>query len=120
MYFQSEIEIREQLARFLAKEISLDTFEDWFAPRSWNFHQASSQVLREMVSEIELLLAEFSSRHLTEDDLRSRLGPFATSYRISFDTISSPVFNFTFTASESGSHQNLGQFFDIKAVAASL
>ena len=119
MYFQSEIEIREQIARFLAKEISLDTFEDWFAPRSWNFHQASSQVLREMVSEIELLLAEFSSGHLTEDDLRSRLGHFATVYRISFDTTSSPVF-FTFTASESGFHQNLGQFFDIKAVAASL
>ena len=32
------LEIRAQLARFLANEISMREFSNWFVPYSWNIH----------------------------------------------------------------------------------
>jgi len=48
---------------------SLDAFEDWFVARSWNIHQSGDQPSIDLVSEIELHLAEFSSGHWSEAEL---------------------------------------------------
>lgn len=80
MQFESELEVRRQLARHLSDAISLDEFEDWLVPRSWNFHKEASPSLQALVSEIELLLAEFSNGHRSEEELRRALLPLVTNY----------------------------------------
>jgi len=84
MMFQSDLEIRKQLGHYLNSGISLEDFEDWFVAHSWNYNEASNLILLELVSEIELLLAEFSSGHWTEDDLKERLRPFITTFTIDY------------------------------------
>lgn len=120
MLFDSELEIRGQLARYLSNEISLDDFEDWFVPRSWNFDAASTPSLQDMVSEIELLLAEYSNGHITEEDLRQKFLPFATSYKISYLLGGAPSSTIVLTSSESVFPRSLEQFSDIRAVVVPL
>ncbi len=75
MNFNSDLEIRKKISLYLANQISLDEFEDWFVAGSWNF-QKGTPALQELVSEVELLLAEFSNSHLSEKSLRNQLLPF--------------------------------------------
>ena len=72
-------EIREKLANYLAKKMSLADFEDWFVANSWNVHQSDNLEARNLVHGVELRLSELSSGHLTEDGLRKELAPFVTS-----------------------------------------
>lgn len=72
-------DIREKLARYLADEIPLAEFEDWFVQSTWDVRKQENQELREAVHSIELRLSEFSSGHLTEQALRKELKPFVTS-----------------------------------------
>ena len=72
MEFRSDAEIYEQLQSYLSGRISLDDFEDWFVPRSWNF-QAANPSLQNLVSEIELLLAEYSNLHISNESFRNEL-----------------------------------------------
>lgn len=85
----AESQIREKLARFLSKQWSLDQFEDWIVDRSWNMHKDSDELAQKLVSAIELRLAEHSSGHLDECQLRDELRPLVTNYtmRISFGDI---------------------------------
>lgn len=39
-----DAEIREHLRRYVADEITLDEFENWFVPKSWNIHQMGDVV----------------------------------------------------------------------------
>ncbi|HET9407081.1 MAG TPA: hypothetical protein VFO39_07570 [Candidatus Sulfotelmatobacter sp.] len=76
----AEHQIRQQLAKYLHDEMSLDHFEDWFVQRSWNMHRDSMDAAQKLASAIELRLAEHSSGHLSENDLREELLPFVTTY----------------------------------------
>lgn len=69
----NESAIMEQLSRYLGNQISRDEFEDWFVQASWNAHRESDLVSFKLVSAIELKLAEYSSGHLSEPDLREEL-----------------------------------------------
>jgi hypothetical protein len=80
----AEYQIRERLARYLRGENSLDQFEDWLVQRSWNMHRDSGDAAKELVSAIELRLAEYSSGHLDEQSLRSELLPFINTYASQF------------------------------------
>ena len=71
-------DIRKNLANYLAKKISLSEFEDWFVQNSWDSQKTGNLELRELVHTIELRLSEFSSGHLTEQELREELLPFVT------------------------------------------
>lgn len=84
MQFESELEVRRQLVCYLSKKISLDDFEDWLVPRSWNFHKESSPSLQALIAEIELLLAEFSNGHRTEKELKQALLPLVTNYELDY------------------------------------
>jgi hypothetical protein len=66
-------EIRRWLAAYLAGEISLSAFEDWFVPATWDLHRSDDPVPNALAGEIKLRLAEFSSGHWTEDELKERL-----------------------------------------------
>jgi len=66
-------ELRNQLVRMLGNEVSLDDFEDWLVQRSWNIHQNSDLLAQRLAYAIELRLAEYSSGHLSNDELRKEL-----------------------------------------------
>lgn len=75
-----ESQIRFWLAAFLAHKVSLGSFEDWFVQQSWDMHQDSEPNAQKVAASIELRLAEYTSGHLTEDELREELRPFASIY----------------------------------------
>ena len=69
----TEPQIRERLIAFLTNAISLDEFEDWLVQNSWNMHHDSDPAAQELVGAIELRLSEYSSDHLSEEQLRNEL-----------------------------------------------
>jgi len=84
MDFQSEFELRQELARYLKGQCTLQDFEDWFVPRSWNFSQDSNPSLQKLVSQIELSIAEFSNGDWTEKELCQEFGILLTNYEIEY------------------------------------
>lgn len=66
-------EIRAHLAKFLASQIDLESFEDWFAKHTWNVHQSGSVAAENLTFAVEESLAEYSSSHISEHDLRAEL-----------------------------------------------
>ena len=52
-------EIREQLMRLLAGEVSLEYFENWFVPYSWNIHKFGDGDAQRFAYAIEHQLSEF-------------------------------------------------------------
>jgi len=76
----AENQIREKLGRYLSKEWSLDQFEDWLVQRSWDMHKDSDESAQKLASQIELRVAEYTSGHLNEQELREELLPFVTTY----------------------------------------
>lgn len=73
MVLQTELEIHNQLVRYLADEISLDEFRDWFDQTTWDLDLSKNA----LAAEIELRLAEYSSGHRDEAELRKLLRPLA-------------------------------------------
>ena len=78
-------EIREQLASYVLKELSLESFEDWFVAASWNAQSSEDQETKKLVYAVEALLAEFSGGHIEEAILRSRLSQMAERYTVNVD-----------------------------------
>ena len=66
-------ELRNEIVRLLAEEVSLDNFEDWFVQRSWNMHKDSDLVAQRLAYAVELRLAEHDGGQLSESDLRKQL-----------------------------------------------
>jgi hypothetical protein len=69
--------IQEQLRRFVAGELTLDAFRDWFTPTTWSIDNANTDDARELSYEIEHRLAEFTNGDWDEQELRLLLRPFA-------------------------------------------
>ncbi len=55
---------------YLLDEISLAELEEWLVSESWDVHKHRDQGVQDLVYGIELLLAEHSSGHRTEEELR--------------------------------------------------
>jgi hypothetical protein len=66
-------EIRKKLALVADGELSLDAFEDWFVPNSWNMHKDSSLDAIDLASSIHHLLSERNERILSKSELRGEL-----------------------------------------------
>jgi hypothetical protein len=77
-----DLEIRDRLSQYLDEGISLGQFEEWFVPVAWGIPRTANQDTLGLVGEIELRLAEFSNGHWTEPELRTKLEPLATFYKI--------------------------------------
>jgi hypothetical protein len=69
----NESSIRLRLLRYLDGTDSLRMFRQWFVPSTWNVEEWASPRLQELVYSIKLLLAEYTSGHRSEEDLRARL-----------------------------------------------
>lgn len=80
MLHSLEFNIHEKLAEYLAGEITLCEFEDWFFPETWDIDQTDNTALINLVYGIKLSLAEFSNGDWTEAELRSMLRPLLEKY----------------------------------------
>lgn len=69
----SASQIRKRLAAYLDRRIALDAFEDWLVQNTWNIHQSGSLAAESLTFAIEESLSEYSSNHLTEQQLRNEL-----------------------------------------------
>jgi hypothetical protein len=68
-----ENEIRTQLRRYVRGEISLESFEEWLAPRIWTIEASNDPAAEDLAYAIDLRLAEHSSGHWTDTELRDLL-----------------------------------------------
>lgn len=75
-------EVRCELQRYVRREVSLNTFVEWFTEALWRLHEQQDESADDLAYEIELRLDEFSSGHWTEAELRNLLRPLATTYLI--------------------------------------
>lgn len=113
-----ESKLREEIIKFVEGKLSLDSFEDNFVSNSWNMHQHSSASARALASALELRLAEHSSGHLSENELKSELVKLVSGVMI-VSTDAEPA-----VVASSSSHfsdwtwQQLGQFDGKSHVAA--
>lgn len=65
----TESEIKDQIFRVLAHNRSLNDLQTWMAETAWNPALDSSPEVAELADEIELLLADFSSKCITRKQL---------------------------------------------------
>lgn len=76
-----DLQIRQQLAQYLANEISLKDFQDWFVPNTWELEKrTNNQGALDVRNTIDLALAELTNGHLSEDELQRRLLPLVQTY----------------------------------------
>jgi hypothetical protein len=81
-----EFEIRDRLSAFLADEISLHDFEDWFFPKTWDVDKLDEPDLLDLVYQIKLDWAEFTDGHWSLEQLRSMLHSLVERYTVSFSS----------------------------------
>lgn len=73
-------EIRERLMQWLGGVSSLAEFQDWFVLATWEIDTGGSEAASDLAHEISLRLAEFTSGHRSEEELRVVWAPLAQSY----------------------------------------
>jgi hypothetical protein len=67
-------ELLARLRRYLDGEISLDELQDTLIPLAWDpDSEGLDSEAKDLVHSIQLYLAEFTSGHLTEEELREHL-----------------------------------------------
>jgi hypothetical protein len=67
------LDIRTQLGRYLSGKSSLLQFREWFDVETWGLAAEPESPARQLAGEIELRIAEFTSGHITEQDLHDLL-----------------------------------------------
>lgn len=72
-----DMEIRKQLGLYLNGSLSLQDFENWFLPAAWDIAPGENHGLDDLIRELQLRLAEASSGHWTENELKDLLRPLA-------------------------------------------
>lgn len=65
-----DLEIRAYLSRYLAGSISLDEFEDWFIPTTWDIERVGAGGAA-LAAEVRSALFRISTDEATEDDFRA-------------------------------------------------
>lgn len=83
MQHSLEFEIRDHILAYIAGEISLRDFEDWFFPKTWEADKSGDTDLLDLVYQIKLDWAEFTNGDRSEKDLRSMLKSSAERVTIS-------------------------------------
>ncbi len=66
----SASEIRQHLSRLLSGQVSLDDFENWFVPYSWNIHKHGDEEAQQVAYAVEHQLSRFDEDC---DELRQAL-----------------------------------------------
>ena len=74
----TELEIREQVARYITDEIDAVTLEDWLEDASWETGQTGEMLAADALR----LLAEYANGDWTKSELREQLGALSRTYRL--------------------------------------
>ncbi len=64
--------VRQLISDYVAAQSSFREFVVQFAPATWDLSDADDET-RDLAASAELLMAEFTNGHRTEDELRSKL-----------------------------------------------
>lgn len=67
--------IRERLASYLRGETTLQAFDAWFVPATWEIRHEDDPEAADMTNEIYLRIAEYSLGHRTEEELKGFFRP---------------------------------------------
>jgi hypothetical protein len=66
----NDTQIRSQIRRLLSNEVSLRDFQKWYVPVTWDIDRSNEVAAKNLAAEIDLKLAEYTSGHLTESEVR--------------------------------------------------
>jgi len=69
------------------QSISIDAFREWFVPLSLDIEQSGQPDAIELVHHIDGILAEASSAHWSDEDLRQEMADIFYDHRKSHDEI---------------------------------
>jgi hypothetical protein len=89
---QLELNVRNELVRYLAGEISLSSFRNWFDAETWNTPS-------ELSADIDRLLAEYDNGDWTEEAVRKKLLPLAHFFSANAQTWGTSGFRMTTSSS---------------------
>lgn len=68
-----ESEVRDKIESLSQNRLSLESFEDWLADKSWSMHSDSSAEAVDLVSSVHLLLSERDDQIIDNEELRRKL-----------------------------------------------
>jgi hypothetical protein len=68
-----ETEIRDWIVRYLAHEVSLEDFESWLVPATWDVDARKEPGAADLAYATQLLLAERARGHVDDSMLNDRL-----------------------------------------------
>jgi hypothetical protein len=83
----SASQIREEISQLLADKVDLDSFEDWIVRNTWNIHLSGSSAAENLAFAVEESLSEYSSGHITIEDLREELKTLVESENIILEIV---------------------------------
>jgi hypothetical protein len=72
------LELQTELSRYLNNATTLKEFRDWFDDETWGLAAEPNSRVRSIAGEIELRIAEFTSGHLAEHELRKFFRPLVS------------------------------------------
>src|SRR3989442_9661553 len=75
-----DLEIRGHVLSYLSGETTLRDFRAWYIPATWDVNTRRNGRVESLVNEIDLRLAEFTSGHWTEDELKEVLSRLTKDY----------------------------------------
>ena len=70
-------ELVQKLTKIAIGKMPIRDFEDWFVPASWDANAWATSELLDAVYSVELLLAEYSNRHIDDSYQRAFSGDIA-------------------------------------------
>jgi hypothetical protein len=76
------LKIKQYLADYTEGKISLQTFQKWFIPVTWDIENRKEPETELLVYEIILRLAEYTNKDWTEEELKLKLKSLDNIYNI--------------------------------------
>ena len=77
----TDIQIRKQVADYVARKVSFTQFQNWLVSHSLNMDQDSEASLQELVCDLNESIYTYVDGHITQGQLIDRLAPYAQQYQ---------------------------------------
>jgi len=65
--------IVEKVQAVLTGQLSVENFQDWFGPYTWNIHLRDGKAIRNLAYSIDLVVSEYTSNDRDDRELREGL-----------------------------------------------
>ena len=77
-----DIHIRQRISDYVSDRISLRDFQHWLVSSTWGIDPATDPAASDLTYKVELALAEYTSGHMTEAELRRELDALTRTYSV--------------------------------------